>query len=608
MPHTFIRKSIGVLLGLVLALAPASPALAADGSLDPTFGNSGIVRTDFGNGGDSGNAAALQPDGKILLAGTVFNGIDEDMALARYNSNGSLDPNFGDGGKVTTDFSNVFRININTASAQTLETLPGIGPILAQRIVDFRNQNGLFQIIEDIRQVPGIGPGTFDRIQTLITVGHDSAQAILLQPDGKILVAGSSENDFALARYHSDGSLDGTFGTAGHVITGLGRFHAHGLDLALQSDGKILVAGDGGEMPDFALARYHGDGTLDSTFGASGIVLTSIGEHNFGYTVTVQPDGKIIVAGQSFIPQGGIQFALVRYNDDGSLDASFGTGGIVSTSFGDFDEAGISTLLLQPDGKILAVGYSMLVFPFFNIALARYNRDGSLDPSFGVGGKVTTILEGGDSVATAAALQPDGRIVVAVHYLTLDSGADFALARYNGDGSLDPSFGENGWISTDLGGEDDLASAVLLQPDGKILLAGTSQLDFALARYLAQGQGIDIGIDIKPASPTNHVNPNSRGRIKVAILSTPELDALTMIDRDTVRFGRTGTEESLLRCKKRGRDVNKDGLRDLVCVFSIPLTGFQKGDQVGILSAQTADGIALTGSDSIQVGRNSQAD
>ena len=596
-----VHRVTSLFFVLAITFAGVAPARALDGTLDPTFGNGGFVTTDFGNGGDFGNAAALQPDGKILLAGTAFNGIDEDMALARYNSNGSLDLNFGDGGKVTTDFSGVFRININTASAQTLETLPGIGPTLAQRIVDFRNQNGLFQIIEEIRMVPGIGPGLFDRIQNLITVGHDSAQAILLQPDGKILVAGSSENDFALARYHSDGSLDTGFGTGGHVTTDLSRFHAHGLDLALQSDGKILVAGDGGEMPDFALARYHGDGTLDSTFGASGIVLTSIGEHNFGYTVTVQPDGKIIVAGQSFIPQGGIQFALVRYNGDGSLDASFGTGGIVSTSFGDFDEAGISALLLQPDGKILAVGYSMLVFPFFNIALARYNSDGSLDTTFGVGGKVTTIFEDGDSFATAAALQPDGRIVVAGNYLPL-SGADFALARYNGDGSLDLSFGENGWISTDLGGEDDLASAMLLQPDGKILLAGTSQLDFAIARYDVESSGHEVSIDIKPNSQTNHVNPKSRGRIKVAILSTPDLDALTMIDRDTVRFGRTGTEESLLRCKKRGRDVNKDGLRDLVCIFSIPRTGFQKGDQVGILSARTVDGIALTGSDSVQVG------
>ena len=156
--------------------------------------------------------------------------------------------------------------------------------------------------------------------------------------------------------------------------------------------------------------------------------------------------------------------------------------------------------------------------------------------------------------------------------------------------------------STDLGGEDDLASAVLLQPDGKFLLAGTSQLDFAIARYDVESSGHEVSINIKPNSQTNHLNPESRGRIKVAILSTPDLDALTMVDRNTVRFGRTGTEASLLRCKKRGRDVNKDGLRDLVCVFSIPLTGFQKGDQVGILSARTVDGIALTGSDSVQVG------
>jgi competence ComEA-like helix-hairpin-helix protein len=583
--------------------------LSVDGPLDLSFGSNGRVITDFGNGHDSGNDLVLQPDGKLLVAGTAFNGIDEDLALARYNSDGSLDPGFGNGGKVTTDFSGVFRVNINTASAEILQSLPGIGPQLAQAIVDYRNQNGLFGTIEGVKMVSGVGPGIFDQIQNLITVGYDSGQAIALLPDGRILVAGGSEHDFALARYHSDGSLDLTFGTNGHVITDLGGFYGIGLDIALQPDGKVLVSGYGGEVINFALARYHSDGSLDTTFGTNGIVLTHISGEDFGRTVAVQPDGKILVTGQTFVLYKGYNFVLVRYTNDGSLDASFGTGGIVSTGFGPISEDGISDALLQPDGKILAVGLTDAEPDrIFDFALARYNSDGSLDTTFGIEGKVTTSFGSSDAFGAGAVLQPDGRIIVVGQNLTPDSGFNFALARYNNDGSLDTSFGDNGRISTDMGGGDDIAWSVLLQPDGKIVLAGTSQLNFALARYPAQEQAIEVTIAIKPGSDTNHINPNSRGRTNVAILSTPEFDALAMIDRTTLRFGRTGEEESLHSCKEKGRDVNRDGLRDLICLFSIPATGFMTGDQVGALTGQTVDGIALRGSDPIRVGRESQDD
>jgi competence ComEA-like helix-hairpin-helix protein len=579
------------------------------GPLDSTFGDGGRVITDFGNGHDFGNDLVLQPDGKLLVAGTAFNGIDEDLALARYNSDGSLDPGFGNGGKVTTDFSGVFRVNINTAAAQTLETLPGIGPTLAQAIVAYRNQNGLFGTIEDVKMVSGLGPGVFDQIQNLITVGNDSGQALALLPDGRILVAGGSEHDFALTRYHSDGSLDLTFGTNGHVITDLVGFYGIGLDIALQPDGKILVSGFGGEVINIALARYHSDGSLDTEFGTNGIVLTHISGEDYGRTVSVQSDGKILVTGQTFVLSKGYNFVLVRYSTDGSRDASFGTGGIVSTGFGPISEDGISDALLQPDGKILAVGLTDAAPDrIFDFALARYNSDGSLDTTFGIEGKVTTSFGSHDAFGAGAVLQPDGRIIVVGQNLTPDSGFNFALARYNNDGSLDTSFGDNGRISTDMGGGDDIAWSVLLQPDGKVVLAGTSQLNFALARYPAQGQAIEVTIDIKPGSDTNHINPNSRGRTNVAILSTPEFDALAMIDRTTLRFGRTGEEESLHSCKEKGRDVNRDGLRDLICLFSIPATGFMTGDQVGALTGQTVDGIALRGSDPIRVGRESQDD
>ena len=281
--------------------------------------------------------------------------------------------------------------------------------------------------------------------------------------------------------------------------------------------------------------------------------------------IDVSTLGKILVTGQTFVLYKGYNFVLVRYNNDGSLDASFGTGGIVSTGFGTISEDGISDALLQPDGKILAVGLTDAAPDrIFDFALARYNSDGSLDTTFGVEGRVTTSFGSGDAFGTAAVLQPDGRIIVVGQNLTPDSGFNFALARYHSDGSLDTGFGDNGTISTDLGGGDDIAWAVVLQPDGKAVLAGTSQLNFALARYLVQEQAIEVTIDIKPGSDTNHINPNSRGRTNVAILSTPEFDALAMIDRRTLRFGRTGEEESLHSCKEKGRDDNSDGLRDLI--------------------------------------------
>jgi len=575
------------------------------GPLDSTFGTGGRVITDFGNGHDFGNAAALQSDGRIIMAGTAFNGVDYDFALARYNPDGSLDESFGPDGKITTDFSGVFRVNINSASAEELETLPGIGPTTAQAIVDYRTQNGRFWSIQDLLHVPGIGASTLTQIEGWITVGDDWGQAVALLPDGTLIVVGGTEHDFALARYHSDGSLDTTFGTGGLTVTHLGGPYGIGLDIALLPDGKFLVAGYGGTLTNFALARYHSDGTLDTAFGTNGIVFTHISGEDFGRTVAVQPDGKILVSGQTFVLYKGYNFVLVRYNSDGSLDASFGTGGIVSTGFGTVSEDGISDALLQPDGKILAVGITDAAPDrIFDFALARYNSDGSLDTTFGSEGKVTTRFGSGDAFGLATALLSDGRIVVVGQNLTPDAGFNFALARYHSDGSLDTSFGVDGRISTDMNGGDDRGQSVLLQPDGRIVVAGQSSQDFALARYNLGDSAQEVAIDIRPGSQTNQVNPGSRGRLHVAVLSTPEFDALAQIDRASLRFGRTGEEESLHSCKEKGRDVNRDGLQDLICLFSIQASGFQKGDELGILTAQTFDGVTLTGHDSVRVVRD----
>jgi len=352
------------------------------------------------------------------------------------------------------------------------------------------------------------------------------------------------------------------------------------------------------------------DGSLDPTFGNAGFVTTDIGGNDdLGMAVEVQTDGRIIVAGVSANTDGTDRdFGLARYNPDGSPDTTFAMDGNVTTSFGDHGELA-SAIAVQADGKIIVAGHANTGTDV-DFALARHNPDGSLDITFGVDGRVSTPIGNSDDHGTDAALQPDGKIIVAGGSNTENIVFDFTVACYNSDGSLDETFGIGGRVRTDFANSFDVGHAIIVQPDGKAIVAGYSHTpgsstggDFALARYNGTDSQMEVTVDIKPGSQTNSINPRSLGRINVAILSTPEFNALTMIDQTTMRFGRTGEEESLLSCKKKGRDVNHDGLPDLICVFSIHDTGFIEGDTTGILTAQTIDGIAITGQDLIKVGR-----
>jgi uncharacterized delta-60 repeat protein len=237
----------------------------------------------------------------------------------------------------------------------------------------------------------------------------------------------------------------------------------------------------------FALARYNSDGTLDASFGAGGIVTTDFAASlTQAFSVALQPDGKIVAAGQTFI-NGSLDFALARYNRDGTLDASFGTGGTVTTDFaGERSRQDRAfSVAVQPDGKIIAAGQATI--RSFDFALARYNRDGTLDASFGTGGTVTTSFGNGSfDFARSVALQPNGKIVAAGQVLFI-GGFDFALARYSRDGTLDASFGTGGTVTTDFAGSDDGALSVGVQPNGKIVAAGQAiiggRILFGLARY-----------------------------------------------------------------------------------------------------------------------------
>lgn len=322
---------------------------------------------------------------------------------------------------------------------------------------------------------------------------RDEAHGVAVQADGKIVAAGATYDlvlrteDFALARYTPDGSLDPGFGSGGKVRTDFGGLD-FGYALAIQADGKTIVAGGrftSDDRLDFALARYNPDGSLDSSFGAGGKVVTDVQNlqrADYATGLAIQADGKIVAVGSIFAggPGRNWDFAIARYNPNGSLDSSFGGVGFVTTSFtSEFDVAQAG--LIQPDGKIVVAGVANASSPSTqDFALARYNADGSLDGSFGVGGKVET-QDPAAAGAWSVGIQPDGKIIV----------AGGLLARYKPDGSLDPSFGSNGKVA--LPG-NSFARIVLLQPDRKLVIAGTSSApasndfqDFLVARLNPNG-------------------------------------------------------------------------------------------------------------------------
>lgn len=257
------------------------------------------------------------------------------------------------------------------------------------------------------------------------------------------------------------GALDPAFDFDGKVSTDFFGGADLALDVVIQTDGRIVVAGSARNAvsnADFALARYNRHGSLDAGFGSGGTVTTDFsGLFDQANAIGLQPDGKIVVAGIATDQLTGPNFALARYNIDGTLNASFGVDGQVVTDFAGGSDSALG-VAIQPDGRIVAAGASS-AGTTSDFALVRYNTDGSLDPSFGAGGKVTTDFSGLSDGAAAVRLLPNGDIVATGSAVTGNFDTDFALARYNSDGSLDVSFGSGGKVTTDFFGLTDRRAA-----------------------------------------------------------------------------------------------------------------------------------------------------
>ena len=288
---------------------------------------------------------------------------------------------------------------------------------------------------------------TDGKVSTPILSGADEANSVVLQSDGKIVAAGSSYNgsnyDFAVVRYNTDGSLDTTFGTGGKVTTSIGSDSDVANSVVLQSDGKIVAAGysHNGSNFDFAIVRYNTNGSLDTTFDADGKQTTSIGSGTDGANSAVlQSDGKIVAAGYSHNGTN-TDFAVVRYNTDGSLDTTFDTDGKQTTAIGSGAEVA-NSVVLQGDGKIVAAGYSHNGTNT-DFAVVRYNTDGSLDTTFDTDGKQTTSIGSGTEVARSVVLQSDGKIVAA-GWMHNGTNEDFAVVRYSANVSDAPGSNDSG--------------------------------------------------------------------------------------------------------------------------------------------------------------------
>jgi len=431
-------------LATLLVVAGLSGVLrATDGDLDPTFGIGGKVTTGFDVPTASATTVALQPDGKIVAAGWLFDKTANiDFAVARYNADGSLDETFGLHGKVRTDFFGL----------------------------------------------------------------DDIANAVALQPDGKIVVAGNARSGldlhFALARYDPDGSLDTTFDSDGRAT---GSLFGGAYAIVVQSDGGIVVAGTGygsGTSNDFALSRFNSNGSPDISFGTGGTVQTDFfGLEDGAFALIILPGGDFVALGYAATNVTGIDLALARYHSDGSPDTSFGSGGKMTTDFGSGDTAYAAALL--PRGNVVAAAaVSNPGQPGGALSVVRYVPTGILDQTFGVKGIGSSPFPG-DAGAQSVVVQSDGKIVAAG--LALGAALyDFALARFNPDGSPDGSFGMDSRVITDFFGQSDGVRGLLVQPDGKIVAAGGAQDAttgyFGLARYLST-----------PSAPVPEVCPHSEG-------------------------------------------------------------------------------------------------
>jgi uncharacterized delta-60 repeat protein len=455
-----------VITALLVASLMIGTAGAADGDLDPTFSDDGRVVSDFGFE-DRAEGVAVQPDGAIVVAGTSCGG---DFLVARYNADGSPDTSFDGDGRICVD----------------------------------------------------VGAGSADQ-------GDD----VVLLADGRLLVAGTSAGNFALVRLTASGALDTSFGTGGRATYDFGSTDEL-RDVALAPDGSIVMVGQTaapgcpsapvtpGQTAGVAVARALANGAPDPGFGGDGtVVLANENLVQRGFAVTVQSDGRVVVAGQqASCTRVAIDVLLLRLTAGGAPDATFNP---VNPAAEAGPDAAVD-VAVQPDGRIV-VAIDTFVGPATTPArddafvVLRLNQDGSADSTFGGDGAAVALFGEGITATPAALAFQGGKVVVGG-----TAGGDLAVARFNADGSLDTTFGGDGTVVTDFGGTDVIAD-LAVQPDGKIVAAGRTGSDVALARYGTNG-----------TTPTTSSTTTTTATTTTTLVPSPFARACAVLQQLRARF------------------------------------------------------------------------
>ena len=551
--HRFSSLS-AIFLFLLISIFNIS-AFAAAGDLDTTFGNGGKVIAPIGKiSSDQAFTSAIQSDGKIVVAGRTYPGPNLDYLLSRINPDGSLDTTFGQNGIVSKRIEDenlrreavkfplitsiaiqpdgkivaggyflydsvgnlgVYNLNFfirlnpdgsfdttfsdDGLSVQTNHTTFFLQSIALQadgKIVALENREigemSIMRLNADGTMDTSFGNNNSGNLilfnEGNINIGYD----IAVQPDGKIISVGYNETEILASRLNSDGTFDTTFDGDGKVSTGVNGLALKARSVELQTDGKIVVAGYTSETTanNAVIVRYNADGSLDNTFDSDGIAIQTIAANQTIILSTkVQSNGKILIGGYSSETSGDFDFTLARFNSDGSFDPTFDADGIVKTPIGNGNDRGWS-INIQKDGKIVLTGYAAISSS--DVALTRYNTDGSLDSTFDDDGIVAFEFGNSSDEATTVAIQADGKIVVGG--MIYCCSRDFTLARYNPDGTLDNSFGTAGIVESYIGTNANFLTEIKIQSDGKILAVGYSNntnnndnLGLVLARYNSDG-------------------------------------------------------------------------------------------------------------------------
>jgi uncharacterized delta-60 repeat protein len=454
-----LRKLAGILLLTAAGVLCASAAW--NGDIDVVFNNGGYSRFGFREGADSGRAAARQPDGKLVVASTTWQGLRTVICVLRYLPDGSADASFGDGGKAYIILDTDISVGTDSIEAEAVAIQPdgrivvaGTGRMLNP---DFRvarlNADGSRDLAFGIN-----GFATTD-----FAADDDFAEALIVQNDNKIVVAGTATatfgnaQHFAVARYMPDGSPDLGFNGSGKVTAEGGP----GLSAVMQPDGKIVVGGRcGGQM---CAVRFRPDGPVDTSFGVSGRATAS--GAGGAASALIQPDGKLVFVGYISTPG---RFDFARFNPDGTMDNTFGSNGITHIDAGGYNDLYTSSAVMRSDGSIQAAGYVRPSFDQSWLAAARVDANGSPDGTFGDGGHVVASLLPGPQQIFASVLDTGGKV------LLVGSGReDVLLGKLRQDGSIDTDYGDQGVTITDAGDLACDASAMALQPDGKMIIVGS---------------------------------------------------------------------------------------------------------------------------------------